>query len=96
MPLKRQFKETVQARIRQSEGNPFREGVESLLAGDLDTGNGALFPFVFPPLLVYFRPVSMILTSGTREIFAINPRFEWCLHLANYKRSGEVKTGSFD
>jgi hypothetical protein len=29
---------------------------------------------------VYRLPVSMIFTSGPREIFAINPRFECCLH----------------
>ena len=29
---------------------------------------------------VHFFPVSMIFTSGPREIFAMNPRFECCLH----------------
>jgi Protein of unknown function (DUF433) len=29
---------------------------------------------------VHFLPVSMIFTSGPREIFAMNPRFECCWH----------------
>jgi hypothetical protein len=40
MPLTREFKETVQARIRQDRRyrkELLREGVQSLLAGDLDT-----------------------------------------------------------
>ena len=39
MPLTREFKETVQARIKQDRKyrkELLREGVESLLAGDLD------------------------------------------------------------
>jgi hypothetical protein len=30
--------------------------------------------------MVYFLLVSMIFTSGPREIFAMNPRFECCPH----------------
>ena len=40
MPLTREFKETVQARIKQDRKyrkELLREGVESFLAGDLDT-----------------------------------------------------------
>jgi hypothetical protein len=40
MPLTREFKETVQARIREDRRyrkELLREGVQSLLAGDLDT-----------------------------------------------------------
>lgn len=44
-----------------------------------NTPRGALFPSV-SPLLLQLRLVSMIFTSGPREIFAINPRFECCLH----------------
>ncbi len=43
MPLTREFKETVQARIardRKYRKELLREGVECLLAGDLDTGKG--------------------------------------------------------
>jgi hypothetical protein len=45
VPLTREFKETVQARIRQDQRyrkELLREGVESLLAGDLDTGKAIL------------------------------------------------------
>ena len=49
MPLTREFKETVQARIKAGpkipEGTP-REGVESLLAGDLDTGKAILRDYI--------------------------------------------------
>jgi hypothetical protein len=43
MPLTRESKETVQARIkhdRKDRKELLREGVESLLAGDLDHGDG--------------------------------------------------------
>jgi len=33
--------------------------------------------------VVHFLPVSTIFTSGPREIFAMNPRFECCLHMRN-------------
>jgi len=45
MPLTREFKETVQARIkadRKYRKELLREGVECLLAGDLDTGKAIL------------------------------------------------------
>ena len=45
MPLTREFKDTVQARLRQDRKyrkELLREGVESLLAGDLDTGKAIL------------------------------------------------------
>jgi hypothetical protein len=45
MPLTRAFKETVRARIRQDRKyrkELLREGVECLLAGDLDTGKAIL------------------------------------------------------
>jgi hypothetical protein len=49
MPLTREFKETVQARIRQDRNYRkalLREGVESLLAGDLDTGKAILRDYI--------------------------------------------------
>lgn len=45
MPLTRDFKETVQARIARDPAyrkELLREGVERLLAGDLDTGKAIL------------------------------------------------------
>jgi hypothetical protein len=49
MPLTRSFKETVQARVRRDPA--FRpalltEGVEALLAGDLDTGKAVLRDYI--------------------------------------------------
>ena len=49
MPLTREFKDTVQARIKQDRKyrkELLREGVESLLAGDLDTGKAVLRDYI--------------------------------------------------
>ena len=49
MPLTREFKETVQARLksdRKYRKEPLREGVECLLAGDLDTGKAILRDYI--------------------------------------------------
>lgn len=49
MPLTREFKETVQARIkrdRKYRKELLREGVECLLAGDLDTGKAVLRDYI--------------------------------------------------
>jgi hypothetical protein len=49
MPLTREFKDTVQARIKQDRNyrkELLREGVESLLAGDLDTGKAILRDYI--------------------------------------------------
>jgi len=49
MPLTREFKETVQARLqsdRKYRQELLREGVECLLAGDLDTGKAILRDYI--------------------------------------------------
>ena len=49
MPLTREFKETVQARLlsdRKYRKELLREGVECLLAGDLDTGKAILRDYI--------------------------------------------------
>ena len=49
MPLTREFKETVQARLRADRKyrkELLREGVECLLAGDLDTGKAVLLDYI--------------------------------------------------
>ena len=49
MPLTREFKETVQARIRADRKyrkELLREGVECLLVGDLDTGKAILRDYI--------------------------------------------------
>jgi hypothetical protein len=49
VPLTREFKETVQARIKRDgkyRKEPLREGVESLLAGDLDSGKALLRDYI--------------------------------------------------
>jgi hypothetical protein len=49
MPLTRKFKQTVQARLqadRKYRKELLREGVECLLAGDLDTGKAILRDYI--------------------------------------------------
>jgi hypothetical protein len=49
MPLTKEFKETVQARVRRDRKyrkELLREGVECLLAGDLDTGKAILRDYI--------------------------------------------------
>ena len=49
MPLTRSFKETVQARVRRDaafRATLLTEGVEALLAGDLDTGKAGLRDYI--------------------------------------------------
>lgn len=49
MPLTREFKDTVQVRLRSDRryrSELLREGVECLLAGDLDTGKAILRDYV--------------------------------------------------
>jgi DNA-binding phage protein len=49
MPLTREFKETVQARLqsdRKYRKELLREGVECLLAGDLDIGKATLRDYI--------------------------------------------------
>jgi hypothetical protein len=49
MPLTREFKETVQARLqsdRKYRKELLREGVECLLGGDLDTGKAILRDYI--------------------------------------------------
>ena len=49
MPLTREFKKTIQARLRAGQKyrkELLREGVETLLAGDLDTGKAILRDYI--------------------------------------------------
>jgi DNA-binding phage protein len=49
MPLTREFRETVQARLkadRKYRKELLREGIECLLAGDLDTGKAILRDYI--------------------------------------------------
>ena len=49
MPLTRDFKETIRARIERDPAfreELLKEGVESLLAGDVDTGKAVLRDFI--------------------------------------------------
>ena len=68
MPLTREFKETVQARIKQDRKyrkELLREGVESLLAGDLDTGKAILRDYI--NVTIGFEELSRVTQRPTRR-----------------------------
>jgi hypothetical protein len=69
MPLTREFKETVQARIRQDRRygkELLREGVQSLLAGDLDTGKAILRDYI--NVTIGFEELSRVTKRPTRRL----------------------------
>ena len=69
MPLTREFKETVQARIRQDRKyrkELLRGGVESLLAGDLDTGKAILRDYI--NATIGFEELSRVTKRPTKSL----------------------------
>ena len=69
MPLTRDFKETVQARIRQDrkyQKELLREGVASLLAGDLDTGKAILRDYI--NATIGFEELSRVTKRPTKSL----------------------------
>ena len=49
MPLTRDFKETIQARVRRDSGfrkELLREGIQSFLSGDVETGKSVLRDYI--------------------------------------------------
>jgi putative addiction module killer protein len=69
MPLTREFKETVQARIKQDRKyrkELLREGVESLLAGDLDTGKAILRDYI--NATIGFEELSRVTKRPTKSL----------------------------
>jgi hypothetical protein len=80
MPLTRDFKETVQARIERDPAFRkalLREGVECLLAGDLDTGKSILRDFINATM--GFERLSQLTHKSTKSLMRMlgpkgNPR----------------------
>jgi hypothetical protein len=69
MPLTREFKETVQARIKQDRKyrkELLREGVESLLAGNLDTGKAILRDYI--NATIGFEELSRVTKRPTKSL----------------------------
>jgi len=69
MPLTREFKETVQARIKQDRKyrkELLREGVASLLAGDLDTGKAILRDYI--NATIGFEELSRVTKRPTKSL----------------------------
>jgi hypothetical protein len=69
MPLTREFKATVQARIARDpkyRKELLREGVECLLAGDLDTGKSILRDYI--NATIGFDKLSAITDTSTKSL----------------------------
>ena len=69
MPLTREFKDTVQARLKQDRKyrkELLREGVESLLAGDLDTGKAILRDYI--NATIGFEELSRVTKRPTKSL----------------------------
>jgi hypothetical protein len=69
MPLTRDFKETVQARIARDPAyrrELLREGVECLLAGDLDTGKSILRDYI--NATIGFEGLSLVIHKSPKSL----------------------------
>ena len=69
MPLTREFKDTVQARIRRDRKyrkELLREGVASLLVGDLDTGKAILRDYI--NATIGFEELSRVTKRPTKSL----------------------------
>ncbi len=69
MPLTRDFKEAVQARIARDASyrrELLREGVECLLAGDLDTGKAILRDYI--NATIGFEKLSQLTHKSTKSL----------------------------
>lgn len=96
MPLTREFKETVQARVRRDRKyrkELLREGVECLLAGDLDTGKAILRDYI--NAAIGFEELSRLTKRPAKSLMRMlgpngNPQarnlFEVICHLQRVER----------
>ncbi len=98
MPLTRDFKETVQARI---EGDPsfrdelLREGVECLLAGELETGKAILRDYI--NATIGFEKLSSLTHKSSKSLMRMlgpkgNPQARNLLEVvAHLQKTGGVR-----
>jgi hypothetical protein len=95
MPLTREFKDTVQARIKQDRKygkELLREGVESLLAGDLDTGKAILRDYI--NATIGFEELSRVTKRPTKSLMRMfgpagNPRARNLLEVIGHLQRAE-------
>lgn len=100
MPLTRDFKETIQARIRKDpafRNELLREGLECLLSGDLETGKSILRDYI--NATVGFEKLSALTHRPAKSLMRMfgpkgNPRarnlFEVIAHI---QKSGGLRLG---
>jgi hypothetical protein len=98
MPLTRDFKETVQARIERDPAfrdELLREGIECLLTGDLDTGKALLRDYI--NATVGFEKLSNLTHKSTKSLMRMlgpkgNPQARNLLELiAHLQKTGHVR-----
>ena len=95
MGLTREFKETVQARItrdRKFRKELLREGVECLLAGDLDTGKAILRDYI--NATVGFEKLSRLTGRPAKSLMRMlgpkgNPRARTLLEVIGHLQRAE-------
>jgi hypothetical protein len=104
MPVTREFKDTVQARIKQDREyrkELLREGVASLLAGDLDTGKAILCDYI--NATIGFEELSRVTKRPTKSLMRMfgppgNPQarnlFEVIGHLQRSTGLSAIRGGS--
>ncbi len=98
MPLTRDFKETVQARIERDPAfrdELLREGVECLLTGDLDSGKAILRDYI--NATIGFEKLSRLTHKSAKSLMRMlgpngNPRARNLLELiACLQKTGRVR-----
>ena len=100
MPLTRDFKETIRARVEKDpafRSELLREGIECLLSGDLDAGKAILRDYI--NATIGFEKLSNLTQKPTKSLMRMfgpkgNPRarnlFEVIVHL---QKTGGLRPG---
>lgn len=98
MPLRRNFKETIQARIEKDPAfrdEFLREGVECLLAGDLDAGKAILRDYI--NATIGFEKLSGLTHKSAKSLMRMlgpkgNPEARNLLELiAQLQKTGRIR-----
>jgi len=98
MPLTRDFKETIQARIANDPAFPdelLREGVECLLAGELETGKAILRDYI--NATIGFEKLSDVTNKSAKSLMRMfgpkgNPQARNLLEvIAHLQKSGGLR-----
>jgi hypothetical protein len=98
MPLTRDFKETIQARIQKDptfRNALLREGIECLLAGDLETGKSVLRDYINATM--GFDDLSLVTNKPAKSLMRMfgpngNPRARNLLEvIAQLQKTGKLR-----